>query len=231
MLILGKPSREVMFKGCNMTYCPIILTGLLAAVVVGGGQVAERKVRVLLQADAAVTVVSPRLTPTLAQLAQEGRIRVTARAYHPSDLTDARLAIAATNDRAVNAEVADEANRRGCLVNVVDDPLRCTFQMPAVVRRNKITIGISTGGASPALARHLRKMIEAAVGPEYEPLAGILAELRTRLRDSAPEEDRAALPWDRLIDALLPLLRAGENQAARQIADRFAAAAAQGVEG
>ncbi|MGQ9840433.1 MAG: precorrin-2 dehydrogenase/sirohydrochlorin ferrochelatase family protein [Anaerolineae bacterium] len=214
-----------------MAYCPIILTGLLAAVVVGGGQVAERKVRVLLQADAAVTVVSPRLTPALAQLAQDGRIRVTARSYHPGDLTGARLAIAATSDPAVNAAVADEADQCGCLVNVVDDPLRCTFHMPAIVRRGEIIIGVSTSGASPALARHLRKVIETTLGPEYEPLAGILAELRTRLRDWTPEEDQAALPWDRLIDALLPLLRAGENQAARQIADRFAAAAVQGVEG
>lgn len=210
-----------------MAYCPIVLTGHLPAVVIGGGEVAERKVQGLLQADAAVRVVSPQLTPTLAQFAREGRIQVTARGYLPGDLAGARLVVAATDQPEVNAAIADDSAARGCLVNVVDDPQRCTFHMPAVIRRSGITIGISTGAASPALARHLRETLDAVLGPEYEPLVAILADLRTRLRDREPVERGAARPWGQLIETLLPLLRAGEVQTARQVAEHFAAESAQ----
>ncbi|OQA43273.1 MAG: Siroheme synthase [Chloroflexi bacterium ADurb.Bin325] len=209
-----------------MSY-PIVLTGPLTAAVIGGGPVAERKTQGLLQAAATVTVVSPQLTPALEQWARAGRLTAIRRAYRPGDLRGARLAVAATNDPAVNAAVADEADERGCPVNVVDDPSRCTFHTPAVVRRGEVVIGVSTGGASPALARRLRGEIEAILGPEYEPLADILARLRLRLRDPESGASRAAPAWDRLIDELLPLLRAGEDRAAREAAERFAAAAGQ----
>lgn len=210
-----------------MIQYPIVLTGPLTAVVIGGGRVAERKARGLLQTGASVTVVSPQLTPALERLAQAGRLRAVRRAYQPGDLLAARLAIAATNDPLVNAAVADEADGRGCLVNVVDDPSRCAFHVPAVVRRGEITIGISTGAASPALARRLRQEIEATLGPEYEALADTLAELRARLRIPEPQERRVAPSWDQLIGELLPLLKAGENEAIREAVDRFAAATAQ----
>lgn len=209
-----------------MSY-PIVLTGPLTAAVIGGGPVAERKTQGLLQAAAAVTVVSPQLTPALEQWARAGRVTAIRRAYRPGDLRGARLAVAATNDPAVNAAIADEADERGCPVNVVDDPSRCTFHAPAVVRRGEVVIGVSTGGASPALARRLRGEIEAILGPEYEPLADILARLRPRLRDPESGASRAAPAWDRLIDELLPLLRAGEDRAAREAAERFAAAVGQ----
>ena len=116
-----------------MSY-PIVLTGPLTAAVIGGGPVAERKTQGLLQAAAAVTVVSPQLTPALEQWARAGRVTAIRRAYRPGDLRGARLAVAATNDPAVNAAVADEADERGCPVNVVDDPSRCTFHAPVTTR-------------------------------------------------------------------------------------------------
>jgi siroheme synthase-like protein len=162
---------------------PICLVGLETrrAVVVGGGTVAARKVAALLEAGAQVTVISPDLAPALTALAAEGRIAAVVRPYRDGDLAGAFLAIAAAGDPAVNEAVWREAGRCGCLVNVVDDPAHSHFIMPAVVRRGEVTIAVSTGGASPALARRLREKLEAEIGPEYGILAEILAELRPEL--------------------------------------------------
>jgi len=162
---------------------PICLVGLETrrAVVVGGGVVAARKVAALLEAGAQVTVISPDLALALTALAAERRIAAIVRPYRDGDLTGAFLAIAAAGDPAVNEAVWREAERLGCLVNVVDDPAHSHFIMPAVVRRGEVTIAVSTGGASPALARRLRQKLEAEIGPEYGILAEILAELRPEL--------------------------------------------------
>jgi siroheme synthase-like protein len=197
----------------------IVLTNLQdGVIVIGGGQVAARKVEGLLAAGARVTVISPQLAPLLQEMAAQGRILVLPRAYQPGDLGHARLVIAATDDKQVNQAVWQEAQERGCLINVVDDPARCTFHAPAVVRRGKVTIAIGTGGSSPALAQHLRRELEAAIGPEYELLADNLAEFRLRVQASLPAEKREAF-WRELIDALLPLLRKGKLVEARQEAE------------
>ena len=203
----------------RMSNYPVVLTGLESGVVVvGGGEVAARKVEGLLAAGARVTVVSPRLAPALEQLAAQDRVTVLQRAYQPGDLEGARLAIAATDDPVVNQAVWQEAQERGCLVNVVDDPAHCTFHTPAVVRRGPVTVAVGTGGASPALAKHLRREIEAVVGPEYGQLAALLAELRPRVQAHIPPEKRESL-WGDLIHALLPFLRDGDIARARQEAE------------
>jgi len=111
--------------------------------------------------------------------------------------------------------VYDEARVRGILVNVADDPAHCTFHVPAVIRRGAIAIAISTGGASPALTKHLREEIEETVGAEYKRLAELFAELRPRVQARVPRERREAL-WHELIDAALPLLREGRDGNARR---------------
>jgi siroheme synthase-like protein len=123
--------------------------------VVGGGGVALRKVAALLGAHAQVTVVAPRIDGALRALA----VRVIERGYEPGDLDGARLVITATDDATVNAAVAADAERRGIFVNSADDPANCTFILPAVARDGAVTVAISTGGASPALASHLRDEI------------------------------------------------------------------------
>lgn len=199
-----------------MSHYPITLIDLEeGAVVVGGGAVAARKVRGLLAAGARVTVIAPQLTRELEDLARDSRIAVIRRAYQNGDLRDARVVIAATDDPQVNQAVYDEARARGVLVNVVDDPAHCTFHVPAIVRRGNLAIAISTGGASPALAKHLRAEIEKTIGAEYERLAQLLAELRPRVQARVPREQREAL-WRELIDAALPLLRAGRDEDTRQ---------------
>jgi precorrin-2 dehydrogenase/sirohydrochlorin ferrochelatase len=188
-------------------------------VVIGGGSVAARKVAGLLEAGAQVTVISPALTLELKTLAEAGRIVVINRPYWEGDLAGAFLVIAAADDPAVNQAVRQEADRHNCLLNVVDDPAHSNFITPAIVRRGDVTIAISTGGASPALARRLRERLETLVGPEYGELASLLAELRPELLSRfEPGEARltAAL---RLVDSeLLDVIRRSGREAARRYA-------------
>lgn len=149
--------------------------------VVGGGAVGERKVADLLAAGALVTVVSRTLTPELAALAHRGEIR-----YLPQDFTEdmvegMTLVMAATDDPEVNAAVSAAAQARAIWVNVADEPQHCTFIVPAQVRRGDLTLAISTGGASPALARQLREEFQQHLGPEYGPYLDLLQRVRTRL--------------------------------------------------
>jgi precorrin-2 dehydrogenase/sirohydrochlorin ferrochelatase len=137
-------------------------------VVVGGGAIAESKVESLLHAGADVTVVSPTLTEHLDEFQLEGRFAWTPRRFQPCDLDGAFLVIAATSDEPVNELVFREAERRGILCNAVDQPPRCHFYFPAIVRRGALQIAISTAGLSPSLAARLRAEFESEFGPEYE---------------------------------------------------------------
>lgn len=136
-------------------------------VVVGGGSIAETKARSLLESGANVAVVSPMLTPNLAAQARRGSFIWIPRGFDTSDLDGAFLVIAATNHDDVNELIFGEADRRGILCNAVDQPPRCHFYFPAVVRRGALQIAISTGGLSPSLAQRLRKEFETKFGPEY----------------------------------------------------------------
>jgi precorrin-2 dehydrogenase / sirohydrochlorin ferrochelatase len=147
-------------------------------VVVGGGSVAERKVRRLLACSASVEVVAMTLTHDLADWKGEGKIVHLAVEYKDSCLAGASLVIGATDNRTVNGRIAQDARARGIPVNIVDDPTRCDFILPSVVERGDLLIAVSTGGKSPALARKLREELEEAYGPEYAVLIKILGELR-----------------------------------------------------
>ena len=194
-----------------MLHYPIVLVDLDTVIVVGGGAVATRKVQGLLDAGAqTVTVIAPDLTPQLETWVAEQRVTALRRTYQPGDLARARLVIAATDDATVNTTVWREARDRGILVNTVDDSPHCTFHVPAIVRRGDLAIAISTGGASPALAKHLRRELERVIGREYEQLAALFAELRPRVNTQVPRAKRAAL-WDALIETALPLLREGRD--------------------
>ena len=148
-------------------------------IVVGGGSVAERKVLGLLTAGAQVRVISPQLTGTLAGLADDGRIEWLDRGYEQGDLIGALLVFAATDSREVQEAVVREASRAGQLVNVIDEPVRCSFQVPAVVRRGDLTLAVSTGGRSPAVAAMVRHQLEESYGEEY----GLLLDLMSWLRE------------------------------------------------
>jgi siroheme synthase-like protein len=183
-------------------------------VVVGGGAVAERRIEDLLAAGAAVTVVSPALTPVLAGMAAVGRIRHVARPYRPGDLDAAALALTATDDPAVTAAVALEARARAVWLNAADDPAHCDFLLPAVVRRGILTIAVASGGASPALTRALREHLDATLGAEWVALGELAAEARRQLRAAGRSADAEA--WRRaLASDVRELLASGRVDEAR----------------
>jgi precorrin-2 dehydrogenase/sirohydrochlorin ferrochelatase len=181
-------------------------------VVIGGGEVAERKVETLCEFGACVTVVAPDTTPHLAKMAADGAIELVSGTYEPSVLKEAFLVVAATNDRKVNKAVSEDAQKLGILVNVVDDPDLCTFFVPAIIRRGDLVVSISTSGNSPLLARRLRKQIELELGPEYGQLVELMGMLRDevkKLYDDPIQRNRA---YERVLDSdVLNLLRQGRR--------------------
>lgn len=153
--------------------------------VVGGGEIGERKARALLQCGADVVVVSPVVTRGLAALAAAGRLVDRRRTFRLSDLRGCVLAIAASGDPAVDDAVAARARRARVLVNVVDRPERCDFILPSVLHRGELQIAVSTGGRSPALAREIRRRLETLFGPDYGELIARAGEARRAARAAA----------------------------------------------
>jgi precorrin-2 dehydrogenase/sirohydrochlorin ferrochelatase len=205
-----------------MTY-PLILTNLarMRCLVVGGGEVAERKVRDLLAGGAHPIVVSPRLTVALAAWRDEGRVEHVERAYRAGDLAGAFLAFGATDDRATNAAIAAEGAQRGILVNVADDAAAGDFHTAAVVRRGDLLLAVSTSGSSPALTVRIRRELEAHYGDEYAQLLALLRRLRAGPAQELQPAKRVTL-WRRLVsDTLLGWLREGESARAEQYAQKL----------
>ena len=154
-------------------------------VVVGGGDVALRKVKRLLDCGAQVSVVSPKLVPELISLKAENAIEHIAAEYDIRYMEEAALIIGATDDEKTNADICAAARNLGIPVNIVDDPQKCDFILPSIVERGDLTIAIGTGGKSPALARYLREELEARYGAEYGVLLNILGSLRSKMKKSA----------------------------------------------
>ena len=154
-------------------------------VVVGGGEVAARKVERLLDCGAKVCVVSPDLHPDLEDLKNEKRIEHVEAQYSADCLTGTTLVIGATDNETINGAISGDAKKRGIPVNIVDDPQKCDFILPSLVERGDLTIACGTGGTSPALARLLREELEAAYGEEYATLLNILGQLRSRMEKNA----------------------------------------------
>ncbi len=193
-------------------------------VVVGGGEIGLEKVEGLLACDGAVTLIAPDGVPALRELAQEGSIRWERRPYAgPGDLEGVFMAIAATDDTDVNIAVYDDAERRAMLVNVVDVPPLCNFILPAIVRTGPLAIAISTAGASPALAKRMKREIEGQFGAEYARLAILLNEVRGWAKATLPTyQDRKEF-FEGIVGGApdpIELLRAGEEPAVRELIEQ-----------
>ncbi len=158
-------------------------------VVVGGGQVAARKVAGLLACGAQVTVVAPRAAAAVAERAEQGEIAWVVREFEPGDLDRATLVVAATGDVAANRQVVAAAHARRLLVNAVDDPERCDFYLPAVVRRGHLSVSVSTAGASPALARDLARELGENLPASLGELTRLLAEARAEIQRRHPDDE------------------------------------------
>ncbi len=190
-----------------MAYYPIFVEMKdRPCLVIGGGREAQRKVNGLLAAGGRITVIAPKLTRSLQQLLADGEIECLQREYQEGDVEGYEVVMVATDDGAVNAEVAAEGKRRRVWVNAADDPANCDFILPAVIRRGAITLAASTGGASPALARRLREELEAYLTEEMPALADLLREVRGDLRSRGITPD--AELWQEAIDEELRVLLA-----------------------
>jgi precorrin-2 dehydrogenase/sirohydrochlorin ferrochelatase len=197
--------------------------------VVGGGEVGLEKVEGLLACDADVTLVAPDAVPELEELAREGSIHWERRAYDPSDLEGSFLVIASTDDTDVNIRVYEDAEARAMLVNIVDVPPLCNFILPAIVRTGPLAIAISTAGASPALAKRMKREIAEAYGEPYARLAVILNDARGWAKATLPTyQDRKAF-FEGIVNGEpdpIALLRDGDVEAVRDLIESARSAAA-----
>ena len=182
--------------------------------MVGGGLVALRKVKALLEHGAKVEVISPDLCPEMIQLAESGAVHVLHRNYVKGDLEGALISVAATDDSKKNEEISEESRRSGVLVNVVDDRQYSDFITPSYLRRGDITIAVSTGGKSPALARRIRARLEEDFGAEYAALALLANKVRSELKQEGISVDSDAWQEALDLDLLVDMIRDGRNEEA-----------------
>ena len=185
-------------------------------VVVGAGRIAARKIDALLAVGAEVHVVAPALGDQVRAWRDVERITVAERGFEPSDLDDAWLATAATDDAAVNHAVFEAGAERRVWVNAADDPDNCSFTLMSVIRRGDLVVTIGTGGRSPALAAWLKQRFADELSPEYETLLELLSEEREAMRaDGRSTEDA---DWKRALDSgMLELVRAGRVTDAKEL--------------
>ena len=189
-------------------------------VVVGGGEIGLEKVEGLLACDGRVVLIAPEAEPALRKLASEGSIEWIRREYETGDLEATFIAIAATNDTDVNISVYEDAERRAMLVNVVDVPPLCNFILPAIVRTGPLAIAISTAGASPALAKRIKREIAEEYGEPYARLAVLLNEVRGWAKGTLPTYQDRKVFFESIVNGEpdpIELLRRGDEAAVRDL--------------
>ena len=206
---------------CRLDNKPVLL--------VGGGEVAERKARLLLDAGAHLTVVAPELDPELAELAANGSIEWLAGEFAPAQLAGKWLVVAATDRREVNALVYQSANQARIFANVVDDPKRSSFIMPSIIDRSPLMVAISSGGKAPVLARLLREKLEALLPQHLGAVATFAGSLRERVKTRFASMGERRRFWERLLgaDRLEQALARGDGASANQLADSLFAEESQ----
>ncbi len=202
-----------------MNFYPVHLDiSNMKCVVVGGGEVAERKVENLLQCDAQVVVVGKLITPRLEVLKREGRIDHIPEDYRSDHIEGAFLVIGATDRDDVNGEVYLDAEARKMLVNIVDDPPRCRFIVPSQVRQGDLLISLTTGGKSPALAQRLRKELEGTYCHEYKLLLEIMGKLRAKILARGEPSEVNKKIFESILDTdILEYIREGDWDGVKKI--------------
>ncbi len=190
------------------------------ALVVGAGPIALEKIEGLLVCEADVTVVALNAVPQVMELAAAGRVRLQERAYEETDLDGCLLVVAATSDTTLNTRIYEDAEARSMLVNVVDVPHLCNFILPAVARNGFLTVAISTAGASPALAKRMKREVGEMFGPEYLELASLLDGAREWAKQALATYDDRRVFFEEIVNGTpdpVELLRAGDVDAVREL--------------
>ncbi len=197
--------------------------------VVGGGDVAARKVTLLCQAGGQVTVVAPRLCDRLSGQCQRGEVKYQQRNFEPDDIVGKLIVIAATDDGEINGRVSALAKQRNIPVNVVDQPALCSFTMPSIVDRSPVVIAVSTGGASPVLARLLRARLETLIPTAYGRLARLVEGFRQQVKQKFATSDERRRFWEGILQGpIAEMLLAGQDPAARRALEKAVAQAHTG---
>ncbi|HEX7734240.1 MAG TPA: bifunctional precorrin-2 dehydrogenase/sirohydrochlorin ferrochelatase [Ktedonobacteraceae bacterium] len=197
-------------------YYPVMLdVRSRPVIVIGGDRVAAEKAAALAASGALVSVLSPEFSTEVLELEQHGQVTLRAKSYEPGDLAGAFVVVAATTDPALIAAIWRETQEHGQPVNIVDVPRYCTFILPSVLRRGKLTIAVSTEGASPSLAKRIRQQLEESFPPAYEGYIDLAAQARVYLRQQGIDyATRDAFFRDFMASDVLDALSAGERQRA-----------------
>ena len=190
--------------------------------MIGGGEVAERKVKSLLQRGARVIIISPDVTDELSNLVAGQKITHIKDSFQEKYLEEARLVIGATNDSKVNTEIYHAAQKKNILVNIVDSPAFCDFIVPSVVERGDLMIAISTSGKSPALAKKIRKEMEERYGKEYAEFLSIMGEVREKLLLTVKDQKKREKIFDNLVNSdIMSLLKEGKKEKIDSLLNEF----------
>lgn len=190
-------------------------------IVVGGGEVAARKVALLLKANADVTVVSPELGSTLEQWKAENKISHITEKFSPQQIDKQALIIACTDDEAINKQVHETAVKNNIPVNVVDNPKLCTFVVPSIIDRSPVVAAVSTGGASPVLARLIRARLETMIPAGYGKLASIAASFRSKVKERFSNPADRRIFWEKILQgSIAEMVFAGHEKQAEQAIDK-----------
>lgn len=184
--------------------------------VVGGGHVALRKVQTLLEYGAVVTIVSPVLIPELEKLVHNDRCKWLKKEYTETDIGRAVLIYSCTDREEVNARVSRDAHRALRLINVIDDPVKCSFIVPSIFRRGDLSIAVSTGGSSPVVARKIRAELEGLYGEEMEKYLLLLRSWRPKIKQSTLSPEDRVLFWEKVTDGtVLDLIKNKQDEQAK----------------
>ena len=186
-------------------------------VIIGGGEVCARKAETMMRYGARVVIVSPEFTPEIEGWAKDGKLALRRKRYQSGDLDGASIVIASTDDTRVNEQVAADARARKVPVNVVDVTPLCEFIVPAIIDKGSVTLAVSTGGKSPALARTLKEDLQRMVGPEYAEVNDVLGTLRDSAKRVLPTDVDRKRFFDGIIArGILDMLREGRRREAYQ---------------
>jgi precorrin-2 dehydrogenase/sirohydrochlorin ferrochelatase len=201
-------------------------------VIIGGGAVAERRVRGMVKYQADILVVSPEITPRLEELEEECAITVEHRGYVRGDLQGAAVVISATHDAEVDRAVFEEAEERGCLVNVTDDPGLCNFIAPSVIHRGPFQIAISTAGAAPFVAKRVRKQLAEEFGDEWDEYITLLGQVRTLVSARVQDPAERTRMFEAMADSgLIDRIRLGVHPIPEDVFAEFSQQPADEEEG
>jgi siroheme synthase-like protein len=202
----------------KISYYPIFLNLQdKKCVVVGGGKVALRKIKMLLDCGANVFVISPTSHPEIRKWSERKAIHWIQRDYKAGDLKNAVITLSCTDVKAVNRKVAEEARKSGVLVNVADDPQQSDFITPSFFKRGNLMVAVSTSGVSPALARKIRTELEKNFGKEYASLSSLIGEVRSTLKEKGYRVGTEAWQEALDLDLLIQLVRSGQQKKAKAI--------------